>query len=55
MEEIKVKPCPFCGGMPIVMQSEIGYFVKCSSCYVQTVWYEHWKKAIRVWSRRVDK
>ena len=37
MSEIKLKPCPFCGGEAILKRDRIGlYCVKCTNCGCMT-------------------
>ena len=58
MSEIKLKPCPFCGG-----EAELGTFstnsddkflVECSNCGVATLLYYDTEKATEAWNRRPD-
>lgn len=58
MDEIKLKPCPFCGGpAEIVDNSRYDpgtYFVSCWDCGAQTD-YEHGKElAAERWNGRVE-
>jgi len=59
--EIRLKPCPFCGGKPTIltveqMDGEIGYEVSCESaaCEVNSCTMLHTTKAeaAAVWNRR---
>lgn len=54
MDEIKLKPCPFCGSKAVV-QPFMGYWaVTCSGCGGSVVGkYDKAKEAIKVWNRRV--
>lgn len=61
----ELKPCPFCGGTEIVIQSISGIFprssyqrtykyIQCRSCFAMTADYATKPKAIEAWNRRVD-
>lgn len=59
MSEIKLLPCPFCGGEAEVFTSdEIGYLgndrytVKCGSCICGTGHYKDRQRAIEMWNTR---
>lgn len=44
-----LKPCPFCGGEPLLMQKEnIGWYVTCNSCSASTKM--HIPKAVYPWA-----
>lgn len=54
----KLKPCPFCGGRAIILQTETffsypRYFATCDSCGVETPRvYKTRAKSIEAWNRR---
>ena len=61
MSEIKLKPCPFCGGEAILKRDRIGlYCVKCTNCGCMTTFQFDFgegeevskRKATDVWNRR---
>ena len=59
MSDIKLLPCPFCGGEAEVFTSdEIGYLgndgytVKCGSCICGTGHYKDRQRAIEMWNTR---
>ena len=59
MSEIKLKPCPFCGGEARINKGHSRlaewYTVSCSKCHVtQTVRYIKPEKAIEAWNTRAD-
>ena len=56
MNEIKLKPCPFCGGEARLTQYYPGrnYSVQCSVCGAITLHYTNAVDAARAWNRRVD-
>lgn len=60
MEEIKLKPCPFCGTSGQVQRSGKMWFVECAndttSCPVNpwTGYFKNKYEAITVWNRRAD-
>lgn len=60
MDEIKLKPCPFCGGPGKVQQAGKMWFVEgtndTTSCPVNpwTGYYDNKYKAIKVWNRRAE-
>lgn len=53
MDEIKLKPCPFCGGKAIANGINIAW-VRCSECGSETAVYGSAKKAKEAWNRRAD-
>lgn len=62
MSEIKLKPCPFCGGEPVLKRDRIGiYCVQCTNCGCMTTFQFDFgegeeaskRKAADVWNRRV--
>ena len=40
MSEIKLKPCPFCGGEAEMFGNESVVFVRCKECTCITEWYD---------------
>ena len=63
MPEIKLKPCPFCGGMGILNneKNRTVSFVKCIQCGAESgivhvsAEYCADEQAIEAWNRRIDK
>lgn len=56
---IELKPCPFCGEMPIIHGGESGgYYIECingdCTCLPISWSYETKEKAIEAWNRRVN-
>ncbi len=61
MSEMKLKPCPFCGGTPKLRRggdSKQYFMYFCSQCYKTPVKYSEARlserAAKRTWNRRVD-
>ena len=63
MSEIKLKPCPFCGGEAVLKCDRIGlYCAKCTNCGCMTTFQFDFgdgeetskRKAAEVWNRRAD-
>lgn len=61
MSDIKLKPCPFCGGEAILKRDKIGlYCAKCTNCGCMTTFQFDFgegeevskRKAADVWTRR---
>ena len=54
-EELKLKPCPFCGGEAHLQNWSDGAYVWCE-CGVKTETYLHsgTEKAIEAWNRRAE-
>ena len=55
MKEAELKPCPFCGGEPILIKNGVGnYQVACDNCEVRQYAYAHKSKedASEAWNRR---
>ena len=55
MSEIKLKPCPFCGGkanMSLIFRA--GFKVECTVCGCKTTLFNRNGDAINVWNRRAD-
>ena len=55
MSEIKLKPCPFCGGKAILAEinGTDDYYVVCEVCCTYTDFYRK-EKAIKAWNSRVE-
>ena len=62
MSEIKLKPCPFCGGEAVLKRDRAGsHCVKCTNCGCMTTYQFDFgegeevskRKAADVWNRRV--
>lgn len=47
----KIKPCPFCGGKPIVDKNQNSVY--CADCHMGTPWTDSIEDAIKTWNRRV--
>ena len=61
MDELKLKPCPFCGGKAIMetfataREREARFRVKCSVCWCETNWDNFSQdEAAEAWNRRAD-
>lgn len=61
MSDIKLKPCPFCGGVArIASEGETVVFVTCQTCHVETpgisvsAEYCANERAAKEWNRRAD-
>ena len=60
MSEIKLKPCPFCGGeAEFVLGEEYREehkqskdWIQCSSCGIETPYFDTPEKAAEAWNRR---
>lgn len=53
MSEIKLKPCPFCGGEAKLLHVGAGRIVKCVECGASTSFAA--KNPAKEWNRRVWK
>ena len=55
-EETKLKPCPFCGGKPVIYKSisDRKAWVMCSECGATSSSGFREKTAIRAWNRRTN-
>lgn len=59
MSEIKLKPCPFCGGKA-ALKGDFFSLVKCEECGAETrkveisKKYSSDEKAVEAWNRRTD-
>lgn len=52
MSEIKLKPCPFCGGEAELIGEYSNIFVFCSECRCSTEILNTERKAIQAWNTR---
>lgn len=51
----KLKPCPFCGGTPIVSGCNYTlWIVVCKECNISIGYKETKEKAIDAWNKRVE-
>lgn len=61
MKEIKLKPCPFCGGKADICEHNDFLFVKCQVCDCRiptinaNIKYCALERAADLWNRRADK
>ena len=53
MSEIKLKPCPFCGGEPMMVVRGDGCWVRCLQCGTETRYFLSERAAAEAWDRRV--
>ena len=55
-EETKLKPCPFCGGKPVIYKSmpDRRAWVMCSECGATSPSGFREKTAIKAWNRRAN-
>ena len=54
MENVKLKPCPFCGSKFIQTIKIIGYSVKCFDCGAITGPYNKRENAVKAWNTRAN-
>lgn len=62
MDEVKLKPCPFCGGEAVLKRDRMGkYCAKCTNCGCMTTFQFGFgdeavskKKATDIWNRRAE-
>ena len=54
MSEIKLKPCPFCGGEAEILNVDDRYTARCRSCFCGTGEYKDPERASETWNRRAD-
>lgn len=52
MEEIKLKPCPFCGGEAEFVGYK-SYWIICVDCTAESAVYDSKAEAVEAWNRRV--
>lgn len=60
MDELRLKPCPFCGGEAYMVDAEIDgrahYIVKCGTCYCTSgVMQLSRPEAVAAWNRRAER
>lgn len=53
MEEIKLKPCPFCGGKAKIVKTYT-IWVKCINCHASANCHSTKKEAAAAWNRRME-
>lgn len=53
MDEIKLKPCPVCGGEAAAIWKG-NYWVRCWECGAETPIYKSEKEAKEAWNRRAE-
>lgn len=51
MSEVKLKPCPFCGGKAKTIENNY-YVVMCKNCFSETDRYHKQEEAITQWNTR---
>ena len=60
MDEIELKPCPFCGSPGVMRNVGTQWYVMCSCgpddcpAYPWTGYHESQKRAVEAWNRRAD-
>ncbi len=59
MDEIKLKPCPFCGEVPIpighgMSSGDSIFWVRCYGCGASTTLFNSEEAAKKAWNRRAD-
>lgn len=60
MNEIKLKPCPFCGEVPIpighwMSSGDSIFWVRCCGCGASTTLFNSEEAAKKAWNRRAEK
>lgn len=55
INNIELKPCPFCGGEAQVLNVVHHYMVCCTKCYGMVGLFDKERSAIKAWNRRSDK
>lgn len=54
MPDIKLKPCPFCGGKARGFSHCSINYIKCMTCRTVSGIYDTYKDAVAAWNRRAD-
>ena len=54
MPDVKLKPCPFCGGEAVLMGAEYLWYVECLKCGTQSGDSAKRYLSARRWNRRTD-
>lgn len=52
----KLRPCPFCGGIPFIEvldDKEVAVLISCSKCGCSFVSYHHEDDAVNEWNTRI--
>lgn len=49
---LAVKPCPFCGGYPLI-ENAGGVFIECAECGTSTRQKETQREAVEFWNTRL--
>lgn len=53
LAELKLKPCPFCGGEPTLTDCDDGKaWVQCYECFTEGPLYASTDESIAAWNRR---
>lgn len=58
-EEVTLKPCPFCGGDPVIMRMGFPHWIYCGTCGAKIHGHvigdvEGERASIKAWNRRVE-
>lgn len=53
MDEIKLKPCPFCGGKALALGHHV-FWIRCLKCGAETTSCCSLEQAKEAWNRRAD-
>lgn len=48
---LTVKPCPFCGGYPLINNAH-GVYIECAECGTSTMQKETQREAVEFWNTR---
>ena len=59
MDEIKLKPCPFCGGVAMTIcdrapSEDSLFWVRCFGCGAETSLFNSEEEAKEAWNRRAE-
>ncbi len=49
---LAVKPCPFCGGYPLIYNAS-GVYIECAECGMSTRQKETQREAVEFWNTRL--